>query len=416
MRMTENKNAGNLEIAGTNLVRQDIYSNLLLKILCHHNAGGDSGFSGNRDLCIVANMPRSYAKIPQPHLIVKPLTMSRPISIHIPHPCHEDWGAMQPNAQGRHCSLCQKTVVDFTGMSDKQILQQIQQAAGKSICARVMPHQTYRNLAVPNAPLIRNGWSGWRWLLAGAILTSDGMAIEHQINKTAQLTKSSVRSKDEVETVVLGGLAPLHNDVRIIPDTANFAQMGAPAYITTTECTSTVGELVVEPPPLPPPIDTVRSDSANIDSTYDHVLTGVIIAQDSRYIGEDSVETDTSALDTSATRSSTLATLKQFVTDTLSKFNLLPSSRISAPAIYPNPMSRGAAFTIAWPAEPVTGRYTIGLYNMEGILIQSREINIDAPSQSIQWSLPSGIPAGTYIVRGMQQGRTVVFSNKLVVE
>jgi hypothetical protein len=43
------------------------------------------------------------------------------LKINIPTPCHEDWNAMIPNAQGRHCNACVKTVVDFTSMTDDEV-------------------------------------------------------------------------------------------------------------------------------------------------------------------------------------------------------------------------------------------------------------------------------------------------------
>ena len=39
----------------------------------------------------------------------------------IEKPCHEDWNKMAPNQLGRHCQLCEKTVVDFTKMSSEEI-------------------------------------------------------------------------------------------------------------------------------------------------------------------------------------------------------------------------------------------------------------------------------------------------------
>jgi hypothetical protein len=44
------------------------------------------------------------------------------ISYKIEEPCHADWGRMQPEAQGRFCSSCSKTVVDFSSMSDFSIV------------------------------------------------------------------------------------------------------------------------------------------------------------------------------------------------------------------------------------------------------------------------------------------------------
>jgi len=47
--------------------------------------------------------------------------------------CKQDWGKMTPAKQGRHCGLCQKTVIDFTGLSQKEISSY---AGQKNICAR----------------------------------------------------------------------------------------------------------------------------------------------------------------------------------------------------------------------------------------------------------------------------------------
>lgn len=67
------------------------------------------------------------------------------LRIDIPKPCHENWDAMQPNKDGRHCMSCQKTVVDFSLMTDKEILDYISNANGE-ICGRVDTHQLNRDI------------------------------------------------------------------------------------------------------------------------------------------------------------------------------------------------------------------------------------------------------------------------------
>ena len=48
--------------------------------------------------------------------------MQKQTSIYIPKPCHEDWNTMTPTQQGKFCSACSKEVIDFSLMSDNQIL------------------------------------------------------------------------------------------------------------------------------------------------------------------------------------------------------------------------------------------------------------------------------------------------------
>ena len=42
--------------------------------------------------------------------------------ISIPKPCLENWDAMMPTAAGHYCGRCQTEVVDFTRMSDAEVL------------------------------------------------------------------------------------------------------------------------------------------------------------------------------------------------------------------------------------------------------------------------------------------------------
>jgi len=49
------------------------------------------------------------------------MNMNKP-HISIPKPCHENWDAMHPREQGRHCDACDKTVIDFTEKSEKEIV------------------------------------------------------------------------------------------------------------------------------------------------------------------------------------------------------------------------------------------------------------------------------------------------------
>lgn len=63
------------------------------------------------------------------------------MKISIPEPCHENWGAMTPNEQGRFCGSCQKTVVDFTNFSTEDIQNYFTKHYGQKICGRFKQQQ-----------------------------------------------------------------------------------------------------------------------------------------------------------------------------------------------------------------------------------------------------------------------------------
>lgn len=55
--------------------------------------------------------------------------------------CNEDWNQMKPCNNGRHCLVCNKTVIDFTNKSAED-LKFIQETTKGSIYGRFEPKQT----------------------------------------------------------------------------------------------------------------------------------------------------------------------------------------------------------------------------------------------------------------------------------
>jgi hypothetical protein len=73
------------------------------------------------------------------------------MKIYIPEPCHENWGAMTPNEQGRFCGSCQKTVVDFTHFSAEDIQNYFAKHYGQKVCGRFKNQQLSAiHIQIPN--------------------------------------------------------------------------------------------------------------------------------------------------------------------------------------------------------------------------------------------------------------------------
>ncbi|MET4075103.1 carboxypeptidase-like regulatory domain-containing protein [Hymenobacter sp. UYCo722] len=83
-----------------------------------------------------------------------------PSSFSIPQPCAQPWAAMSPTAAGRFCATCATEVVDFTILSEAEILAFLARQGGRPLCAN-----TY---ATPVAAPPVVGWR--RWALAGLAL------------------------------------------------------------------------------------------------------------------------------------------------------------------------------------------------------------------------------------------------------
>ena len=59
-------------------------------------------------------------------------------NLKIANPCNEDWNKMARNQLGRHCQLCEKTVVDFTKMSSEEIKEYLLKRGNERICGRII--------------------------------------------------------------------------------------------------------------------------------------------------------------------------------------------------------------------------------------------------------------------------------------
>ena len=86
----------------------------------------------------------------------------------IENPCPESWDAMTPTDSGRFCANCAKNVIDFTDLSDDQVLALVKKSQG-SLCGRLEESQMNRYLASETEP---SNKARFFRLLAGLFLLS----------------------------------------------------------------------------------------------------------------------------------------------------------------------------------------------------------------------------------------------------
>ena len=79
-----------------------------------------------------------------------------PLQISIPDPCSAEWNSMTPVSDiARHCASCEKTVTDFTHMTDAEIGRTLK-ANGGNLCGRFTKQQLNRPLRL-EGPRRRRG-------------------------------------------------------------------------------------------------------------------------------------------------------------------------------------------------------------------------------------------------------------------
>ena len=123
-------------------------------------------------------------------------------------PCHEDWTKMSPNKDGRHCELCDKTVIDFTVMSQEEITNYLTHNSKAQICGRILvPRKKETAIQIKLNQLYKNiehqiGFKPLRISLLGSlslIMLISGCTENH---KSDDPNKQQVRRITHTDTLI----------------------------------------------------------------------------------------------------------------------------------------------------------------------------------------------------------------------
>ena len=101
------------------------------------------------------------------------------LQLSIPQPCHENWHHMTPTQQGRFCNSCAKEVVDFSMMTDTEVLNYFTKLTSEKVCGRALPAQLNRIIARPKEPKKRLFWY-WNYVLMFFMFFSKTSAVKAQ--------------------------------------------------------------------------------------------------------------------------------------------------------------------------------------------------------------------------------------------
>jgi hypothetical protein len=101
------------------------------------------------------------------------------LQLSIPEPCHENWQNMTPTDQGRFCKACAKEVVDFSMMTDTEVLNYFTSLTHDKVCGRALPSQLERTISKPKDPKKRLFWY-WNYLVMFFMFFTKGNGAKAQ--------------------------------------------------------------------------------------------------------------------------------------------------------------------------------------------------------------------------------------------
>lgn len=133
---------------------------------------------------------------------------------HIPEPCHENWDNMTQQDKGRFCASCSKQVVDFSLMSDQQVLNYFKNATGKT-CGRFANDQLKRPMIETPQPK-KKAW--WIAAMMPLLLLFGKANAQKKKIKTTQGEPALIIPDNRPE--IMGKVAP---GIRVVDDTTDVA-------------------------------------------------------------------------------------------------------------------------------------------------------------------------------------------------
>ncbi|HFC00713.1 MAG TPA: T9SS type A sorting domain-containing protein, partial [Phaeodactylibacter sp.] len=93
---------------------------------------------------------------------------TKTIRIHIPKPCSAAWNEMHTLPDGRFCDSCEKTVIDFSQMTDNELVMFFQKNNHK-VCGSFRPDQLNRNFPIPKPYLRYRKWKSAAAIVVGLL-------------------------------------------------------------------------------------------------------------------------------------------------------------------------------------------------------------------------------------------------------
>ncbi len=307
------------------------------------------------------------------------------LQLTIAEPCHEAWNNMTHEQQGRFCAACQKTVVDFTTMSDRQLAAYFRQSSG-SVCGRFYGDQLDRPIpvAAPEFPFPKKLFP---YALPAYLLFLQSCAPggNHRLKVVGLLKETTVFEMPPVMGNVLPEMTPV-NPVR-------------PPVV--TSCF------------LPPVV------KGEVEAIVKEDTLAAITDADTAMMAPDTVNCPTTCVPPPAVKYEQPVMMGRVAVNTRPEKKTVPvveptlskDAEAAAPLLFPNPVVGGSQLHMQFD-RALSGVYLI--YSASGQLMQSGKFLV---GKSGRLSVPiGGWSAGSYFLHISEEEGKQTISQQFIVQ
>lgn len=315
--------------------------------------------------------------------------MRKQIQISVTDPCTQDWNAMHPSYNGRHCDHCAKTVIDFTGKSDAEIYRLLSKT-NEHVCGRFTNFQLDRPIMKPVSEKKKTIAA---WFFTTILAFTSGM-VQAQKKKTASRAKI-VTTKCETPTVVQGdvevvtmGLVAAPQNRLSVTNEKKEPIVGATVYIMGNLkplITNENGEVWFQAP-----------DSAKVYiSMIGYESQELLIDKNEIEVKLKQKQSDLQPVHIETMLTGVMGEV--VITSTKRKQQIIKWDIIEKPHtkqsfiknVFPNPVKAGSSINIELP----TGDYELRLINTNGRLL-TREKALVSKGLYASFQIPEGLSSG----------------------
>jgi len=375
--------------------------------------------------------------------------MSKKFQLTIPEPCHEDWNKMQLEEKGRFCSSCQKGVMDFTGMSDQQLIAFFKKPSTESVCGRFNHDQLNHDFEIPRK---RIPWLKYFFTIAiPAFFVSNKANAQGNwvIKKQVVVPKCDTLMGKPVPPMRLGEISVVDTEImqpgtrtisgKVVDQKGNgvpFALLRIDS-ISVKFITDSEGDFSFQVPAgkdeLNLRISSIAFISKEVVLKKDNFSDSLIVQLTSKCLLPQGnyVEVVAGMFFTVGTVSTkrehkfwSIFKRKNRIVQTIQIEPEEQNKSVVQPILkdtafknfkfYPNPAAPGSTITIQWKKEEA-GEFEIQLLNQEGQMINRKTENFVEKINAIQYNIPS-VAAGNYFLMMTNRKTQKRITEKIIIQ